>query len=185
MNVSVILDVFLAISGALALVGLGGMVTTLTRNARRKDITIAVKMAGQGQQVLTIPAGSPVLQQLAPLLKGINLFPTGKAVENDSKKSAPTKRRSFELVGLVVGAGAAAVGILPFVTEGAVSVLMATSVGALVLTRFGEVLLSVMAQFRSQRWHRINAEQKIRIIAALFLGEEAKVRGGDGPPPER
>jgi len=171
MSISIILDILLGIGGCLAMIGLGGTVAAMSRTVRNRAVNVTVSAPGHRPKVLAIPHDSPVFQQLAATL-GISLIPSGRAPD---AKASRSRRRRLDAIGLIAGLSAGAFAALPFVAEWTAFFLVGAALCGGFLTRLGEIISSVMAEFRSSAWHRFTIEERIRLLAALFLGEDALV----------
>jgi hypothetical protein len=170
MNAQLILDIFLAAGGALALVGLGGAVS-LSRNSRRHDVQIIVKQDHGAAQVVSLPQDSAVVEELNKV-KGIHISVDGNTTDGGSPATNHKKERRLEIGGLVGGVAVSIAAVLPFVAVGEFFLVLISGLGALFLTSVGVVVTRLRAQFTGEEWRAGTAKKRVEAIRDAALLRE-------------
>jgi hypothetical protein len=167
---NIILDIILAVSGALALIGLGAVAVYVTRGGRRHEVRITVEQDHRPPQRVTLSPDSAVVRELTSV-EGIQLS-VSDAASNTQTNAASRKRRPLEIAGLLTGAAAGLAIALPFVSSNgfAIGLAIGVAVGALLLTSAGSIAARLTEEFTRREWKdsstRVQAEA-IRDAALL------------------
>lgn len=175
MGIQIVLDILIGFGGILALIGLGGAISSAALRRRdrfepqhdaARSIELTVRLGEGPEQTVNVSHDSDVVKELGKV-QGIQM----SAVQGQSAVEEPARPedRRTEIVGLLTGVAAGISIALPFLAAGEVLIGAATALVALLLTAAGLVVGRLKSIFTRDQWKATSPKVQAEAIRDAAL----------------